>query len=158
MITISSQQQKNEKGQVVYEKFPSGGLEWWYEYNSNGVLIHLKCSNGYERKWNDHRVKIYFKNEEGLEEWYDDSGDLIHRKDPDGSEGKVNHLQYANGNEYKFDEMGNLLYRKRVIDGREYEYDAQGNLIDENNSYYRYNTNSFEYEAWYENDIEISKN
>jgi YD repeat-containing protein len=147
--------QKNENGQVVYEKC-SSGLEWWYEYNSSGTRIHMKGSSGYERKWNDGGIKIYFKNEEGYEDWYNDGGDLIHRKEPDGSEewydamgvtirikfsdgtiqshdeskeGKVNHLQYANGNEYKFDESGNLIYRKRAVDGKGYEYDSVGNVI-----------------------------
>lgn len=112
-------QQKNEKGQVVYAKY-SDGYEEWYNDDS-GDLIHRKEPDGYEEWYDAMGVTTRIKFSDGTIQGYDGS--------------KINHLQYANGNEYKFDEMGNLLYRKRGVGGREYEYNAQGNLIREINSH-----------------------
>lgn len=133
----------DENNNRIYEKHRSYEYykEYWNEYDSNCKITKRKCS--------DNTSEIFI---------YDLKGNLIHKKDFDGTDFYYEYdeennmiISYYNGKSetYKY-KSGKVVYHKEV-DGTRYwyEYDEKNNLIYEK---YNYNTTDSGYEYWYDYD------
>ncbi len=115
--------------------------EEWSEYNSNGILISYKNSNGEFKQYNDGGKLIYFKNigtDYQFEGWYtyNREGKPLTYKNSQGVEGTYTyengyeHYKANNGNEtWKLrDVNGNTIYSESKNGYTFSEYDAKGNI------------------------------
>ena len=61
----------DEKGNVIYEKFP-GSFGHWYKYDENNNQIYWKRSDGWEcrSEYDENNREIYYKSCNGYGCWY----------------------------------------------------------------------------------------
>ena len=132
-----------EPDEVPYGKSPTRRevYEEWSEYNSNGILISYKNSNGEFKQYNNSGKLIYFKNigtDYKFEGWYtyNSEGKPLTYKNNQGVEGTYTyengyeHYKANNGNEtWKLrDVNGNTIYSESKNGYTFSEYDAKGNI------------------------------
>lgn len=130
-------------GNKIFEqvggKLYGGTCKYWYDYDTDGKLIHYKTSSDYE-KWYEYDEKgreIRTYNSEGKESLceYDSNGNKIYSKSIDDFE-----------EWWEYDKKGNKTYYRNNSGTEEwYEYDSKGNLTHE-----KWSFNDFEYWAEYD--------
>ena len=114
----------NSKGVEIYTR-DSDGYERWSEYDSNGNETHYKTPSGYEQwcEYDSNGNRTHYRNSNGYERWWehDSNGKLTYHKD-------------SNGFEYwsEYDSSGNKTHY-RDSDGYETWYDSNGNVIENPN-------------------------
>ena len=152
---VNAVKEYDTKGNMIHEIILND-KEYWYEYNSNGKVIHGKWSEGDTKgsapiegwyEYDEHGNKIHEKWSDGLEYWneyeYDAKGNSVHQKSKSGSEW---------WNEY--DSAGNNIHT-RASSGEEWwsEYDVKGKK-----TYEKWSDGSEKnpdiIETWYERDAD----
>lgn len=131
---------------IIYKKSSLGYLgeiEEFYEYNTKGLLISVKTTDGIQEKYeyDENNNLIHFYKINGKEEWYEynSQGQKIRMKCSSGDE------------EYEYDSKGNLIHKinyyinsNRIFYETKNEYDNEGRLI--------HSFTTPDYESWYEYD------
>ena len=122
-------------------------MKKWYEYDSNGNIIHFKNNNyEYWKRYDNNRKCIYFKDSTGYESLKQYNGNIKYTIDQTGKEcwktfdknGNIINLKSINryNSVYEewqeYDKFGNMI-RFKNTDGVDtqykYEYDNHGRTV-----------------------------
>ena len=141
----------DKNGNVTYHKDCQDGDEEYYKYNENGDMIYQRYCDGheifYKYEYDERGNKIYTEDSYGYKEYrrYDDNNKVIYYKDYRANshhyeyeverdqKGNITYYKDKKGNErfceYRYDQKGNMIYRKDPYKEEYWKYDDNNNMI-----------------------------